>query len=225
MKFGLACEGITDQISLENILCGYFDIPDLDEEIHYVQPFLDETDKKQHNQGGWEPLLGYLRSSLFREDVLNTDYVILQIDTDDSEHINFGINHQDNNNQPLTAEKLIDNIKTRLIVEINSGEQNFYDERADKLIFAISVHSLECWLYAHYNTKSLKKPKITGCYRALEHLCTQKKLANFKKIEKTYHCYDKLSGVFLKRKNIDNVATKDPSFKCFIDNLGALDYD
>ena len=32
-KFGLACEGITDHIVLENILCGYFeDFPDLDED-------------------------------------------------------------------------------------------------------------------------------------------------------------------------------------------------
>lgn len=45
MKFGLACEGITDQISLENILCGYFEDPDLDEDIQYLQPFLDETDQ------------------------------------------------------------------------------------------------------------------------------------------------------------------------------------
>ena len=125
MKFGLACEGITDQITLENILCGYFEAPDLDEDIQYLQPFLDETDQKQQNQGGWELLLSYLKSSRFREDILNAKHVILQIDTDDSAHINFGVAHQDINNQTLTVEKLIDNIKTRLIAEINSGEPGF----------------------------------------------------------------------------------------------------
>ena len=29
MLFGLACEGVTDQITIENILCGYFENLDL----------------------------------------------------------------------------------------------------------------------------------------------------------------------------------------------------
>lgn len=129
------------------------------------------------------------------------------------------------NNQPLSPEQLIKNIIDQLILVINSGQQNFYEAHVDKFAFAISVHSLECWLYAHYNTKPLKKPKITGCYKALEYLYTQKKLATFKKIEKTYRCYDQLSRVFLERENIDKVSTKNPSFKCFIDNLEALEYE
>ena len=43
-KFGLACEGITDQIVIENILCGYYkDYDNLDEEIQAFQPAYDET--------------------------------------------------------------------------------------------------------------------------------------------------------------------------------------
>jgi len=37
MDFGLAYEGITGHITIENILCGYFnDIDDLDENIVYL---------------------------------------------------------------------------------------------------------------------------------------------------------------------------------------------
>jgi len=37
-KFALACEGITDQIVIENILCGFYQgYDDLDEEIQPLQ--------------------------------------------------------------------------------------------------------------------------------------------------------------------------------------------
>ena len=51
VKFGLACEGITDHIVIENILCGFYkDYDDLDEEIQAFQPAYDETTKKQKEQ-------------------------------------------------------------------------------------------------------------------------------------------------------------------------------
>ena len=71
MKFGLACEGATDQATLENILCGYFKDPDLDQDIGKLQPPFDETTKKQKDFGNWELLLEYLKSTRFRDDVLN----------------------------------------------------------------------------------------------------------------------------------------------------------
>ncbi|MEA3228781.1 MAG: hypothetical protein U9P38_06900 [Campylobacterota bacterium] len=46
-KFGLACEGITDQIVLENILCGFYkDYDDLDEEIVAFSPVYKLFTKK-----------------------------------------------------------------------------------------------------------------------------------------------------------------------------------
>ncbi|MCF7970472.1 MAG: hypothetical protein K9L22_04820 [Methylococcaceae bacterium] len=222
MKFGLACEGVTDQITLENILCGYFDNPDLDEEIGQLQPLYDETNQKQQGQGGWEPLLSYLKSSRFRDDVLNTEYVILQVDSDDSEHQNFGVAHSDADNQALSIEHLIENISIKLISVIDSGEQDFYATHGDKIIFAISVHSLECWLYAYYNSKALKKPKITGCYNALEYLASQKNISKNQPFAKNYHCYQQLSAFFLKRKNIEIVAQKDPSFNYFIQEMDVI---
>jgi len=84
-KFALACEGVTDQIVIENILCGFYkDYDDLDEEIQPLQPPFDATTQK-HKEGefgGWERLLEYLSLKRFRDDVLNSEYVIIQIDTD-----------------------------------------------------------------------------------------------------------------------------------------------
>lgn len=215
MLFGLACEGVTDQITIENILCGYFKNTDLDEEIIQLQPPFDETDQSQKDFGGWQMLLSYLSTTRFRDDVLNNSVIVIQVDTDVSNETGFDVPQIDNDNLPLTPEALITNVIAKLAVTIDSGETGFYQKHSEKIIFCISVHSLECWLYAYHNTKPLSKPKITGCYKALSYLLPT--------TEKTYRCYDELSSIFLKRKNINAVAQKDPSFRVFIESLETIE--
>lgn len=214
MLFGLACEGVTDQITIENILCGYFKNLD-DEEITHLQPPFDETDRKQKDFGGWQMLFAYLSTARFRDDVLNNKFIVVQIDTDVSSEIGFDVAQVGDDNQPLTPEVLIANVIAKLAAIINGGEADFYQCHSEKIIFCISVHSLECWLYACHNKKILSKPKITGCFGALSHLLPG--------TAKTYRCYDELSRDFLKRKNIDVVATKDPSFRVFIQSLEKIE--
>ena len=217
MLFGLACEGVTDQITIENILCGYFKNPDLDEEITKLQPPFDETDQKQKEKefGGWQMLLAYLSTTRFRDDVLNNNFIVIQVDTDVSNEKGFDVPQVDADNQPLIPEVLITNVIAKLVATIESGEAGFYQQHSEKIIFCVSVHSLECWLYAHHNKKPLSKPKITGCYKALSYLLPT--------TEKTYRCYDELSRVFLNRKNIDTVVEKDPSFCIFIQSLEKIE--
>lgn len=214
MLFGLACEGVTDQITIENILCGYFKNLD-DEEITHLQPPFDETDRKQKDFGGWQMLLAYLSTTRFRDDVLNNKFIVVQIDTDVSDEIGFDVSKFGDDNQPLTLEVLIANVIAKLVATIDSGEAGFYRRHSEKIIFSVSVHSLECWLYAYHNKKTPSKPKLTGCFNALSY--------SLPKVEKTYRCYDELSRNFLKRKNIDLVATKDPSFCVFVQSLEKIE--
>ncbi|MFT5661726.1 MAG: hypothetical protein ACI9TV_002373, partial [Sulfurimonas sp.] len=165
-KFGLACEGITDQIVIENILCGFYkDIDDLDEEIQALQPPFDETTKKQADFGNWELLLTYLSDSRFRDDVLNSEYIIIQIDTDDAQHPNFNVSPTDSKNIELTITILIEKVIERLVTQIDSKE-SFYEENKEKIIFAISIHSLECWLLPLY--KSYSNEKTKNCFDNLQ---------------------------------------------------------
>ncbi|MGJ0516103.1 MAG: hypothetical protein ACR65O_10210 [Methylomicrobium sp.] len=210
-KFGLATEGKTDQFVLENIICGYFEDPDLDAEITELQPHLDETDRNQKCFGGWEMLLDYIKSARFREDVINVKHVVLQLDTDIIEHPNFGSSYRDNNGSPLTHEQLIDNTIDKLVSFINSGVEGFYEKNKEKIIFAICIHSIECWLYAFFNNEPLKSPKTTGCGRALEFLL---KKNGFDK-NKDKELYKAYSKIFLVKKNIHTATEKSPSFKYF----------
>ena len=205
-KFGIIGEGITDQITIENILCGFFENPDLENEIQYLQP-------PKHNTGigGWKVVFKYLVSSDFRNDILNNEFVILQIDTDVSNEVGYDVQKKYNQNNELLIPELINNVTERLISEINQGELGFYEQYADKIIFAISVHSLECWLVAYYGEHIIKD----NCFDVLR----TTKLPKNIQLSKTHSKYDMLSQAFLNRENIEIVRIKDTSFKHFIQQL------
>ena len=207
-KFGLVAEGITDQIVIENILCGFYkDYDDLDEEIFAFEPPRDETDMRQSYSEfgtGWSALFNYLSEARFRDDVLNSEYVIIQIDTDIAEEFACSKNQ--------SIEEIIECVIQKMVDKIDSKE-SFYTENREKIIFAISVHSLECWLLSIYS----KSEKIHTCEDKLkkEVIKVSKKL----KMEKNYKNYDKLSQDFLKYKQLIKIASKNTSFQIFIDKL------
>jgi hypothetical protein len=206
-KFGLACEGITDQIVIENILCGFYKgYEDLDQEIQAFEPLRDQTGKKQEeNSGGWTRLLTYLSESRFREDVLNSEYTIVQVDSDICDEVNFDVKKDTS-----CIVTFIESIKAKLISSIDKNE-SFYESNKEKIIFAISVHELECWLLPI--CKNFKNEKITGCSEALQRECKDIK------VEKNYTTYDKLSRVFLKNKDLLKISSKNSSFDIFIKSL------
>ncbi len=213
-KFGLVCEGVTDQIVIENILCGFYkEIDDLDEEIQALQPPFDETTKKQADFGSWGLLLTYLSDTRFRDDVLNSEYVIIQIDTDDSQKPNFNVSPTDSDNKELTIEIFVEKIIERLVAQIDSKE-SFYEEHKEKIIFAISVHSLECWLLPLY--KSYKTEKIINCFDNLQR--ESKEIS----VKKDYNTYNKLSKPFVKQKMLLKVSSQNKSLNIFLSKLPVL---
>lgn len=205
-KFGIIAEGSTDQITIKNILCGYFSIPNPNKDIKSLQPPPDKADA-----GGWRAVLKYLTLEDFRNDVLNNEFVILQIDTDVSEKKDFDVAHKDNAGKEHSVETLIENVITRLISIINAGESDFYETYAAQIIFAISVHSLECWLVSHY----AEQTTVHNCFDELKSVINPNEI----RVAKKQPNYDKLSQPFLKRENIETVAQKDPSFNVFIQQL------
>ena len=210
LTFALACEGVTDQIVIRNILYGFYKNEDLYEKIQAFQPLFDESQQKQQDDefGGWEILLDYLSTKRFRENVMNSKYMIIQIDTDISEHPNFNVIQHN-----LSAEELIQKVIERLIIQIDS-KREFYEKNREKIIFAISVHSLECWILPIY--KSYKNEKITGCLQAIEPKTKDK---NFAKSYRNYDNYNKLSKLLLKNRELLKIISKNSSFAIFINKL------
>jgi hypothetical protein len=207
-KFGIVGEGITDQITIENILCGFFKNIELDDEFDYLP---------SNKKGGWSAILKYLALEDFRNDMLNNEFIVLQIDTDVSN--DFDVPHIDENNNELTVEKLVTNVITKLITKINEGQLGFYGDYANKIIFAISVSSLECWLVAHYAAYYIEK--VISHESCFDELRKQKFPNNFQ-VAKSYSKYDTLSQPFLNPDNIHIVAQKSPSFHLFIQQLQTI---
>lgn len=207
LKFGLACEGETDQAVIENILCGFYNDKAFRQEIKAFQPLFDKTQHKQLEGefGGWEMLLKYLTTKRFRQDVINSHYTIIQIDTDISEHPNFGVPQHN-----LSTQELIEKVIERLIVQIDD-KKPFYEINKEKIIFAISVHSLECWLLPIY--KDLKKEKQNNCYKELQRECEDVK------VKKDYRSYKKMSLQLSRNKDLLKISSKNSSFEIFINCL------
>lgn len=214
MEFGLACEGITDQVVLRSILVGHFEDEDLYDNTTFLQPAFDETTRKQEGFGNWTLLLKYLREEKFRDDVLNYDYLLVQVDTDISNEIGFDVSHRESDGNDKSSEQLIADIIIRLIDEINLGQPGFYQENTQKIIFALAVQSIECWLLAHYESGK-RALKIVNCYSSLERVLKHK-------IEKNHDFYEKLSAPFQKKKNLTSARKNNVSLHLFLENIEAI---
>jgi len=216
MKFGLICEGITDFSVLKNIIDGVFEEVDVQPRIRELQPLLDVHTNKQENFGGWEQVAEYLKSDRFEDAVVNHDYIVVQIDTDVSNHPNF------NACCPSLADKdqtvFLDEIKAKMIEWVDSFEADTYDFYKEKIVFCICIHSLECWvLLIHGDDK--QRNQIKSCTRRLVQVNKRK---NIGFIEKDADSYDHISKKFKKDKNLVGFRGVSYSFDAFVDQLIAI---
>jgi hypothetical protein len=216
ISFGLVTEGLTDQIVIENILAGYFDSSDLD--IRQLQPERDKDNENKSTYGGWTLVFDYCKSRDFQEALQFIDYIIIQIDTDVSEDYN--IPKQDENGE-FTPQQLIEKVIEKFRGAIGD---NFYSKYQQKIIFAISVHSIECWLLPLYYTDQKKKSKFKNCLETLNLELPKKKHkftihANAKNPE----YYREISEQYRKHKVLMKHYAENPSLKTFIEEIQSRD--
>lgn len=208
-SFALITEGITDQITLQTILLEFYAI-DLD--INPLQPVRDSTDASRKGHfGGWEQVLEYCSLPDFKNTLLFNEYVVIQLDTDCAEHVNFGV--------PLTSDGLdkspVDIIREVKSVLINKIGTDIYNEYKEQIIFAISVHSLECWYLPLYGKLKAKKSKIKKC---ADELCKELTKQNIT-YKKEYEVYKVLSKEFKAKNAIEQCTKYNQSFNHFIKSL------
>lgn len=157
--FGLIGEGITDQIIIENVLFGFANVHELDEPaITQLQPPFNSP------HGGWTLVFHYLNRGEYRKDLQTLDYLVIQVDTDVSQDVGFDVPWNDSNG-PLPIETLVQNVVTKLVDLIG---KDTYEAHANRFIFAIAVHSTECWLLPLVFNDN-KATKIEHCLKAIDH--------------------------------------------------------
>lgn len=214
--FGLITEGLTDQIVIENILSGYFNTNDLI--VNPLQPERDKDNDNKSDYGGWTLVFKYFQTQYFQQAFQFNDYVIIHIDTDVSEDINYGISHQDENGE-LSPEQLIEKVKEKFKSLIG---EDFYSKYYDKIIFAIAVHSIECWLLPLFYTDN-RKQKIKNCLDTLNKALIKTK-NNFTIDAKKPEYYRTLSDSYSKHQTLMKHYPNNPSLKIFIEEIKTRKY-
>jgi hypothetical protein len=213
--FALITEGITDQAILENILDGVsggtaFTRP--------LRPLRDETDLNRVAEcefSNWELVLEYLKSDAILDAIQTNDYVVIQIDTDQCEHTNFGVSLHDQGKMK-NIQDIVDECKAKILSLLNPA---FPPSEMFRLLCAIPVLSSECWLLSLVDSNHIHSEKLA--------LSCENRLSNFLKrkndsLTKEYEKYLKISSNFRKLKTLNTVADKTPCLKMFLDAAVAI---
>jgi hypothetical protein len=210
MTFGLITEGPTDQVVLRHILARFFS-PDID--TRPVQPNVDSTDEIDHF-GSWVKVLGYCKSADMSAALEVNDFVIIQIDTDVCQE--YGVQKREGG-RDITDDEIVEKVKAVIIDNIGVG---LYGQFSQKIIFAISHDSIECWLLPLYFTNN-NRAKTTNCCDTLNQElrkrdftidCNKKRTIEYKKI-----CKEIKSKAI-----IENISVHNSSFNQFIQRLAII---
>ena len=210
-SFGLVAEGSSDHSVLKNILIGLFG-KDIFEEITELQPgFGASNDEPAKEFGGWYNVFQYCRSEDFKKAFDDVQYLVIQIDTDASEHKHYDIKQTDELGQKLLPEVLVEKVKKKF-EQIISNEfgNDFLEEYQDRILFAISVDEIECWLLPIYYTDNTKS-KVNNCDFKLHEKAG--------KFEKKAIPYDKISREYRKSKTLLKLYPENPSLRIFVESI------
>jgi hypothetical protein len=211
VAFGIVCEGITDQIVIRNVLTGHFNSDDVD--LRYLVPARDATDESRiDGASGWFAVIDYVKNSAFRNAFQFLDYIILQIDTDVCEETHFDVPRVVDG-ITLDPVELIQRVRSRFRQWI--GEE-FFDQMIHRIVFAISVDSIECWLLPLYYT-NVKRSKTVNCLNTLNEALARS--MNFTISAKDPDYYERASSEYSRNRVLKRCYRHNPSFNAFVQEL------
>jgi hypothetical protein len=211
-SFAILAEGATDQVVLEEIIQTiYIKMTGDEVDVRYVQPIYDATSAaRNENFGGWEMLLDFCNNTERMLETLSTnDYIVIQIDTDICEHKRIGLS------RTTAANQLIQDMKKHITSEI---PENIFSTYQERIIFAIAVHSTECWLLPLHAERKKGKSQTLNCEARLLAALATKNI----KYAKNAEDYSLFSRGFRKHRTLMEVQDLNESLSHFIEALPKL---
>lgn len=205
MRFAVVGEGKTDYKILKNLLIGFFNNKNLP--VTRLLP-------KENEPVGWGNVFKYLSTEEFRNGVENNDYIVVQIDTkecaDWEERIpNIG-------SDTTRIDEFVQSVKNTLIERIGL---DFYRTNERKIVFAITIHEIECWLLPFITTNKAHFSKMVGCENAVEKIANKQGFSIHQKNYQEGKHYDDLSQGMKNRKQLLEKSKLNPSLGLFINIL------
>ena len=212
-KFALITEGVTDYLVIKELLFSFF--KGFEIKVNQIQPSIDETDK-QTGFGNWENVIKYCQNDDLNEIALYNDFIIIQIDTDIAENSPINISLQNKSNEQVCIE-----MEERLKGIISNQESDFMN-----LLFAIGVHSMECWLVGIIDD-SHNKSNVNNCIDRLNRAIGKTKKYKIIPPDKkgnSKETYTQLASKLRKIKDIIRISKKNAGFDRFISQLQNINF-
>lgn len=219
--FGVICEGPSDYRIVKRILDVFF--RGNDPFISCYQPKQLPSGKSDY--GGWPRVLECCGNSTLKEIFEFNDYAIIQIDTDCSQDSPFNVPHLGDDGQPKSNDQLYEDVIEKLGSLIVQPDVQV---NRDKIVFAICIHSIECWLLPIIYTDNRKENTI-NCLSALNRAIQQKYkgLVILKKSNKNENdgikVYNKLISEWKRKADITNSSQYNLGFQAFIQSLEQIE--
>lgn len=218
MQIGLIAEGASELRILKHIIGRYLGT---EHDINEIQPKTNASGT-QIVPGGWDRVITTFEYEHTVKDALvENDYVVIQIDTDQAQTAPFSVNVMDDNGQCCTPETLHQRVSERIlnhIPNVNSSEK-------DRIILAICINEIECWLLPIYY-KDDKRCKTTGCVRLLNGKLSSHKITPLsdgnKNSPEARRTYDTVLKNIKKPKEIEECARYNYGFNYFVEQLKAI---
>jgi len=171
---------------------------------------------KPEESGGWSEVFKYCESEDFKDAFSANDFIVIQIDTDFMSGDSVGEKYRINNIKDLDVKETVEAFREKIVELIG---EDFYEKCSHRIVFAIAVDLIECWLLpAYLRNKKTTASKTTGCIGALNQVFKKEGFTIDPKA-KGQTDYTKLAKNFRKKKDIKKYAIQQESFGLFLENL------
>ncbi|MBT1710845.1 hypothetical protein KK062_21565 [Fulvivirgaceae bacterium PWU5] len=222
MKVALITEGPSEHRIVKHIITRYFKGEDV--EIRQIQPKLISGRQDNNTPGGWNEVLKYCGREEIRDILIENDYLVIQIDTDQSQISPFDVSHTHLNNTQKSPSELCTEVIEKLKGLFKTDIKHEYGHR---IFFAICVHTIECWLLPiYYSNKETHCSKTVSCISLLNKELSRQNIqtlpTNDKNSTNAVRVYDTILQNWRKRTDIEESARYHAGFQIFIDSLGSI---
>lgn len=219
MNIALICEGVSEVNILKHIIERFFG--DIDVSVNAFQPTLGNNDK-QGCFGGWYEVLSHCNDNNVENALATNDFLIIQIDTDTSHLPNYEAITEEEKRNYIGDDNLYDRVVNRLLKKISP---QLFNKVKDKVIFAICIEEIECWLLPLcYENDPRKKCATNNCVFKLNEAIPKEvgQIPNTQKNSDSARKAYKFVLKKMKHNNVSRIAQYNYGFKKFIEQLDAI---
>jgi hypothetical protein len=210
-SFAVIAEGPCDYQVLRHVLAGYFRDPDI--VVAQLQPPVDASGSS--GLGGWHEVLQFIASDRFVSAFERSEVVVIHIDTDVCEEPHFAIRRKAADGRELSTDELIERTIERLVALMGPA---VYEQFGPRIVFAIAVDSVECWLLPLYYGDG-RREKTTLCIRSLNEALARQERFTIDVNYKQAQYYTKISRAFTKWRRLRECAPHNPSLARLVSAL------